>query len=109
MPMATHGAWPGQGGQLVQYELYRMCCQQSALGNTPGTDTVNGIGIGIMLNSTVYGRVPVQATPSAGTYNDTITVTVTYRTRRQHHGTAGPPSISCRFNLACTLRALSGF
>ena len=27
---------------------------------------------------TVYGRVPGQTTPSAGTYNDTITVTVTY-------------------------------
>jgi len=26
----------------------------------------------------VYGRVPSQTTPSAGTYNDTITVTVTY-------------------------------
>jgi spore coat protein U-like protein len=31
-----------------------------------------------MQNLTVYGRVPSQGTPSAGTYNDTITVTVTY-------------------------------
>jgi len=47
-------------------------------GNTVGTNTVAGTGTGNSQSLTVYGNVPAQATPPAATYNDTITVTVTY-------------------------------
>ena len=47
-------------------------------GNTVGTDTVSATGSGASQAYTVYGRVPMQTTPAAATYTDTITVTVTY-------------------------------
>jgi spore coat protein U-like protein len=67
----------GPGG-LVSYELYRNTTRTQRWGNTLNSDTVIGSGNGGTQNLTVYGRVPAQTTPSAGTYNDTITVTVTY-------------------------------
>lgn len=68
----------GPGGQLIQYELYRNSGRTLRWGNTPGTDTVDKTGNGSNQNSTVYGRVPMQPTPSAGVYSDTITISVTY-------------------------------
>ncbi|HVT33241.1 MAG TPA: spore coat U domain-containing protein [Rhodanobacteraceae bacterium] len=67
----------GPGG-LVSYELYRNSARTQRWGSTLNSDTVVGGGTGGTQNLTVYGRVPAQTTPSAGTYNDTITVTVTY-------------------------------
>jgi spore coat protein U-like protein len=67
----------GPGG-LVTYELYRNTTRTQRWGSTLNTDTVTGSGNGSNQSLTVYGRVPNQTTPSAGTYNDTITVTVTY-------------------------------
>lgn len=68
----------GPGGQLIQYEVYRDSGRTQRWGNTPGTDTVDKTGSGSNQNASVYGRVPVQPTPSAGAYSDTITVSVTY-------------------------------
>lgn len=67
----------GPGG-LVTYELYRNTARTQRWGTTLNSDTVSGNGTGGNQTLTVYGRVPTQTTPSAGTYNDTITVTVTY-------------------------------
>jgi spore coat protein U domain-containing protein, fimbrial subunit CupE1/2/3/6 len=67
----------GPGG-LVAYELYRNTARTQRWGTTLNTDTVSGSGSGSNQALTVFGRVPTQTTPSAGTYNDTITVTVTY-------------------------------
>jgi spore coat protein U-like protein len=47
-------------------------------GNTVGTDTVAGTGNGSGQVYTVYGQISAQTTPAPGTYNDTITVTITY-------------------------------
>jgi spore coat protein U-like protein len=75
----THGArrMSGPGG-FIGYELYRNSGRTQRWGNTPGADTGNGSGNGSTQNFTVYGRVPPQSTPAAGTYTDTVTVTVTY-------------------------------
>lgn len=75
----THGArrMAGPGG-LIGYELYRNSGRTQRWGNTSGTDTRDGSGNGSTQSLTVYGRVPAQSTPAAGTYNDTVTVTVTY-------------------------------
>lgn len=67
----------GPGG-FITYELYRDSGHNQRWGNYPGVDTVNGSGNGTAQTRTVYGRVPSQITPNAGTYSDTITVTVTY-------------------------------
>lgn len=65
-------------GSLVGYQLYTDAPRTLVWGNTPGSNTVAGTGNGSVRNLSVYGRVPAQTTPTAGTYADTITVTVTY-------------------------------
>lgn len=64
-------------GGFVAYELYRNSGRTQRWGNAAGS-TVLGTGTGGMQNLTVYGRVGAQATPAAGTYTDTIVVSVTY-------------------------------
>lgn len=66
------------GGNTATYTTYQNAGRTTVWGNTVGTDTVSGTGNGSAQAITVYGRVPLQATPAAGSYTDTITVTVTY-------------------------------
>ena len=60
------------GPNSVTYAMY------SDAGRTTVWSAVAGTGNGADQNYTVYGRVPVQAAPPAGTYTDTVTVTVTF-------------------------------
>lgn len=66
------------GTNKVSYQLYLDSARSSNWGNTVGTNTKAGTGTGSPVAFTVYGRVSPQATPPAGTYNDTVNVTVTY-------------------------------
>lgn len=68
-----------KGAETVTYGLYKDANRTQPWGDasTPGS-TVPGTGSGVTQNLTVYGRVPPQATPSAGVYTDTVVVTVTY-------------------------------
>lgn len=66
------------GTTPVNYALYRDSGRTLNWGSTVGTDTLGGTGNGTAQALTVYGRVPAQTTPAAGTYDDTVTVTVTY-------------------------------
>ena len=69
-------------GNFISYELYRNNSRTQRWGNdtTGGSDTVNGSGSSQTNPTilTVYGRTPSQAIVPAGTYTDTITVTLTY-------------------------------
>jgi spore coat protein U-like protein len=73
------------GANQLAYSLFRDAGRTLNWGNTIGTDTVAGTGAGVALasavNLTVYGRI-VDSTANqsvpAGSYTDTITVTVTY-------------------------------
>lgn len=67
----------GTGAQ-VNYQLFRDSGRTLNWGNTAPTDTLSGTGNGAVQTVTVYGRVPAQTTPAAGTYADTVQVTVTY-------------------------------
>lgn len=64
-----------KGTESIRYGLY-----QQAGGVAPwgATSTIGGTGNTFYLPTIVYGRVPVQPTPSPGTYTDTIIATVTY-------------------------------
>ena len=62
----------------VDYSLYQNTLRTTLWGNTVPTTTVPGTGNGAEQLYTVYGRVPPQTTPAAGSYIDTINVTVTY-------------------------------
>jgi spore coat protein U-like protein len=66
------------GSNTINYSLHTDSGRSTVWGNTVGTDTVSATGSGASQAYTVYGRVPMQTTPAAATYTDTITVTVTY-------------------------------
>lgn len=66
------------GDRHVAYELYRDPARTLRWGTTPGADTLEGTGTGDPQQVTVHGRVPAGQSVPAGTYRDTITVTVTY-------------------------------
>lgn len=65
-------------GATITYSLYRDTARTQVWGDTVGTNTVSGTGNGAVQTVTVHGSVPAQATPAAGSYTDTVTVTVTY-------------------------------
>jgi len=68
----------GPASATINYAIYRNAARSQVWGNTIGTNTVAGTGNGSAQSITVYGRVPAQTTPAAGTYTDTVGVTVTY-------------------------------
>jgi spore coat protein U-like protein len=70
----------GSNGGLLNYALYRDPGYSAVWGNTAGTNTVTGSGLGVSTANTltVYGRIPASQTPIAGAYTDTVTVTLTY-------------------------------
>jgi spore coat protein U-like protein len=65
------------GANNVGYQLYKEVAHTNVWGDTTGA-LVAGTGNGTAQTLTVYGRVAAQTTPPAGTYADSVTVTVTY-------------------------------
>lgn len=63
--------------ERVAYELYSDSTHLSRWGNSQ-TSTVTGTGTGVLQNLTVYGHVPAQPSAAPGTYQDTVTMTLTY-------------------------------
>ncbi|WP_313438798.1 spore coat U domain-containing protein [Stenotrophomonas sp.] len=69
----------GGSSYYLTYELYRDAARSQRWGSTLAVDTASGTGTGSTQQWTIYGRVPpVTGQPPAGTYNDVITVTITY-------------------------------
>jgi spore coat protein U-like protein len=66
------------GAATVSYSLYRDVARTLVWGETDGTNTVAGTGIGAVQTLDVYGQIPAQTTPAPGLYTDTVTVTVSY-------------------------------
>lgn len=66
------------GTDSVKYDLYTNTTRSNRWGNTLNVDTLNATGSGSAQTLNVYGRVPVQSTPAAGSYSDTVTVSVYY-------------------------------
>lgn len=73
----TQRRMSGGGGQ-VTYGLYANSARTLGWGSTAGSNTVAGTGTGANQQLTVYGRIPVQAPKSPGTYSDTIILTLSY-------------------------------
>jgi len=67
-----------KGSETVTYGLYLNAGRTQPWGSTIGTNTASGTGSGFAQPFTAYGRVLPQATPSPGTYTDTIVITVAY-------------------------------
>lgn len=66
------------GAETINYRIFRDAGRTINWGNANGIDTASGIGNGASQPYTLYGQVPAQTTPTAGTYTDTVTVTVTF-------------------------------
>jgi spore coat protein U-like protein len=68
----------GSLGGTLNYALFSDTSRTVNWGSTIGTDTQAGTGTGLVQNLTVYGRIAGSQTPLAGTYTDTVTITLTY-------------------------------
>lgn len=66
-----------KGSDTITYGIYRNSSRTDVWGDGASTD-YEGTGNGSAQSIPVYGRIPVQETPPAGTYNDTVVVTITY-------------------------------
>ncbi len=64
--------------QKLSYGIFKDAAHVQAWGATNGANTLNGTGTGIAQNLTAYALLPAQGNPSAGTYSDTVVVTINY-------------------------------
>lgn len=64
------------GQSILLYNLYTEGSRSIVWGDGAGTDLVSATGTGVDL--TVFGRIPGRQNIPAGTYVDTITVTISY-------------------------------
>ena len=60
------------GSSFVGYQVYSNAARTTVLASVGGT------GDGTAQSITVYGRVPTQAPPATGNYQDTLVVTVSF-------------------------------
>lgn len=66
------------GAELLDYGLYTDDARTAVWGDATAA-TIDGTGTGAAQDTPIYGRVPLgQSALPAGTYTDTVTVTVTY-------------------------------
>lgn len=66
------------GTETLPYYLYRNAGRTQNWGLTDNTDTVSATGTGVSVGHTVYGRIPASSNVPAGSYTDTVNVTVSY-------------------------------
>ena len=66
------------GTNTLKYQLYSDAARTAVWPQTVGTDTVGATGNGNDQERTIYGRMPPQTMPAAGTYQSQVTVTVQY-------------------------------
>lgn len=62
-------------GANIRYNLYTSAARDTVWDDRTG---VTAVGNGSMQWHAVYGLVPAQATPAAGTYRDTVNVTINW-------------------------------
>ncbi len=65
------------GADTLDYTVYSDNARTS-IWKTGGGNNVSGTGSGANQTLTAYGRMPANATPAAGSYTDSITVTINY-------------------------------
>lgn len=66
------------GANQLSYTLYQNSARTTVWGDTVGTNTMDATAGALPTNHTVYGRVVGGQNVPAGTYLDTINVTLTY-------------------------------
>ena len=66
------------GAETLNYGLFQDAAHTDSWGDNDGVDTVAAVGAGVVQTHDVYGLIPANQTAPAGSYEDTVTVTVTY-------------------------------
>ena len=66
----------GPNSTLLTYKLYQDASRSSYLGGTPNYDTINGTGTGSNQTVYIYSAAPANPAVVPGTYNDSVTVSV---------------------------------
>ena len=66
----------GPGGATLSYQLFQNASRTVNFGNTAGVDTVTALGIATVEPINIYPQVAAGQLVPAGTYTDTITVSV---------------------------------
>jgi spore coat protein U-like protein len=67
------------GSNVLNYSLYQDVSRTANWGNTAGGNTPAATTASTLINPlTVHGRIPKNQNAPAGSYSDTITVTVSY-------------------------------
>ena len=64
--------------EQLNYQLYNDANRTVTWGNSVPSGAINAVGNGINQQYTVYGRIAPSQNVGLGTYQDTITVTITY-------------------------------
>lgn len=78
-PSATARRMAGPGGARLSYELYSNSARTLAWGDGSALGArVSGTGSGSAQSLTVYGRIPAGQLVAAGSYTDSVVVTVEY-------------------------------
>jgi spore coat protein U-like protein len=68
----------GSGASRLSYEIYRDVGMSNVFGTVGALLGVSGVGTGLAVPSTIYGKIPKNQAVIAGSYTDQITVTVDY-------------------------------
>lgn len=80
--IGTHPRQMNSGGSRLGYQVYTNApggtIFDNNVGGGAGPNIISATGTGASVPITVFGRLPIQATPAAGAYTDTLTVTVSY-------------------------------
>ncbi len=70
-----------RGANRLEYNLYSNAGLTSVVGETDRVDTIDGIGTGLRVDTTIYGRLPdstANQTVPPGLYQAVVTITVSY-------------------------------
>lgn len=66
------------GTEMLEYSLYQTVDRLVVLGDTLGVDVITGLGTGLAIDHTVFGKTPASQNVPAGNYADTVTATITF-------------------------------
>ncbi|MBI3526866.1 MAG: spore coat protein U domain-containing protein [Betaproteobacteria bacterium] len=66
------------GTETLDYSLYQAADRLVVLGNTLAIDVITGVGTGLAIPHTVFGKIPAGQNVPAGNYVDTITATINF-------------------------------
>ncbi|MBI4207699.1 MAG: spore coat protein U domain-containing protein [Betaproteobacteria bacterium] len=66
------------GTETLNYSLYRTVDRLVVVGNTLSVDVISGLGTGLAIDHTMFGKIPAGQNVPVGNYVDTVTATITF-------------------------------